>query len=283
MSLEKTKIENVYRKERFFMLIVHQKTPVDNLEFNSGCYCPFKELKTGDGALIYRLNEYEIIVGFLDYNFMNEQPTNHIFNPLTPGFIWTCPDRLKTQFQNLNITVEKIVKDWEFFQESTGLLPSNFQSLDKADLIELFPRDQLKARKLSKTFMDESTPLKEINLQQSILFRDSYEATWLLNRLNISTICIFQVIFNPSSNDLTLETDAIILSELSLSFFDNFATKVEDWNCLTLKEILKLKNLMIELKTNATSPIPKSILRTIPKEAVRETINPTNHHEISIF
>lgn len=281
MGIALTKGKRFNRRMRS-MLIIHCNTPLDTFEFNNQIYIPFQNLKNGKGVVVYRESEYDFMFGFLDYEIVDENPTKQIFDSKIPGFIWTCPDHLIESFHGLNISPEKVIRDLEFFQDSTGHLPSNFKIISQVDLLEKFNPEDFEVYELSGEFYNQDTPLNELQFSQSLLFRDDYEGTWFFNRLDLSTVLIFQVIFNPHSRDLRIESDAIILTELSQTWFESINKQTDDWNDLTLRNILQLRNLMLEYRSNTEEKIPKTVLRVVSKEHVKETMNPTNHHQLKV-
>ena len=264
------------------MLLAHAKSALNAVEFHVNYYYPLPASQSNAGLLIYREDEYDFVFAFLKERPLPEPPRTSIFNLDESGFHWTCPDRLTEAFQNLEITLEQVVQDWEIFKTGTGVLPSNFKPLSVFDLEKRFPLEQITLNPLNKTLFPQEMPLKSIDILKSIFFKDYYQGIWVLTRTNISTIYLIQMTYSKESKLIHPYSEIFTFNELAMNYFpDFFAT--DEWEELTLAQLIQLKNLLLHLNSNTETKVPQNVFNTLPLAEVQNWMNPNNYYEFDLF
>lgn len=264
------------------MLLAHAKAALEAVEFQTNYYYPLPKSQSCAGVLIFRESDYAFIFAFLTEHPTNEKPSTSIFDPVAGGFHWTCPVRLESCFQELKLTVEQVVEDWEIFNTHTGELPTNFKPLSIHDLNNRFSLDSLILDPLEKDLFPEQMPLKSVHLLKSIFFKDTYHGLWVLTRTNISTIYLIQLNYSKVSQTINPYSDIFTFNELALNYTEH-VFDTDEWEELTLTQLLQLKNILLHLNSNPETEVPNTVFRILPSSEVRNWINPSNRYNFDLF
>lgn len=107
-------------------------------------------------------------------------------------------------------------------------------------LLELFPRELLIIPPLKTELLEESKTLQEVGIHESIFFKDSYGGEWILNRNNISTVCLIRIALQTDPIKLKILSQAYIMNEMTLNLVRENENP-DEWDQLTLRELLELK------------------------------------------
>lgn len=224
------------------MMPIDAKTPLDVFEFDTLIYYPETTEISPYGLVVKRVKEFQFAIGCLNFYPTQVIPVqDDLFITPPLGFLWTCPRALKEKFSDNQVTIRDVLSHYIQINLEIGLINTAFQSLDCTSLIEIFPREELVIPELKTGFVSESQKIKECAIQDSIFFKDTYGGIWMLNRNNLSTVCLIRVALQTEPTKLKFLSDAYILNEMILTLLKENSNP-DEWDELSLGQCLHLKN-----------------------------------------
>ena len=223
------------------MIPIDAQTPLDVFEFDALVYYPESTELFPYGVVVKRLREFQFAIGCLNFKPMPRVPNQEELFLKTPGFLWTCPTLLKEKFLDNQVTIRDVLSHYLQANIEIGLINTAFQPLNVSALLELFPRELLIIPPLKTELLEESKTLQEVRIHESIFFKDSYGGEWILNRNNISTVCLIRIALQTDPIKLKILSQAYIMNEMTLNLVRENENP-DEWDQLTLRELLELKN-----------------------------------------
>ena len=238
------------------MLVLGLQVPLDVFECEAVCYCRKAKDIVGHETVLCRLNEYEFLFGFLNFEPSETIYSGEIvFNPEVPGFVWRCPKPLTEELSGKRITMEDVLSYWSQMDESIGLVNVAFSPATPSMLKRYFPPEVLKIQPVELVLEEETFKVNQLPVHHTAFFKDVYDGYWILNRSNISTVALVQVQIDFESRTFKYISEAYILNELTL-FLLKKEFPYQDWDELTLGDAIRLKNLM--QRFDFSKPLPEA-------------------------
>lgn len=146
----------------------------------------------------------------------------------------------KRKILDNQVTIRDVLSHYLQANIEIGLINTAFQPLNVSALLELFPRELLIIPPLKTELLEESKTLQEVGIHESIFFKDSYGGEWILNRNNISTVCLIRIALQTDPIKLKILSQAYIMNEMTLNLVRENENP-DEWDQLTLRELLELK------------------------------------------